>query len=451
MQTCVGEVGSRNIGAVVTQMMCSSRSQTNVASDANAIVTYLGQMIAHDIVKATNPREFDRLANQISPTLNLDSIYGKEDDTAELTEKGILKTDGYFNIIPKTDTTYTKTVGYDFPRTDDTIFGNAARVARTMEIRNDENIIIAQLTLSWMRLHNKLLEFGYATNFNEAKRLVVTIFQIICVELVCASLFSKKVFNHYFRSTMPPSILINVTNAVPDFFSLATFRFGHSMVRDKYVISRGAKPPKPFKTSVDTKDIFQKHTDLKNSHYIDFALFVRENRAFGIDTRLIKAMGQIGQSTAHKTNIVQRNVIASTGLAELRDGQQFHLDKISEFAHTDNQDLFGEVLSPAQIQASFPYYANKQVPLWVYILIEAEKTQGSRRLGGLASTLNCAVIFNAIQSTYTSVVSNEGYKPNEAIGACGAFAEELTRGAPGLNDSQYGLYLFNNIIRFINS
>ena len=106
-----------------------------------------------------------------------------------------------------------------------------------VELRNDENLIIAQIHLSFLRLHNELIDQGMS--FDEAQATVVDAYryvvlndylpQIVGQDAVDAAL-KKPVYEGFYDPGKG-------TPFTPVEFSVAAFRFGHSQVRNAYNIN----------------------------------------------------------------------------------------------------------------------------------------------------------------------------------------------------------------------
>ena len=122
-------------------------------SSIEAGYTYIGQMIAHDIIPSTTQHEsrFQK-KDVVSPLLNLDSIYMDNKDFYE--NKEIFNEFGQFNFVNVDD------------EVDKDLVRSECGKALIPDPRNDENIIIAQLHLIWQKVHNKIIE----DNFKEINK-----------------------------------------------------------------------------------------------------------------------------------------------------------------------------------------------------------------------------------------------------------------------------------------
>jgi len=211
--------------------------------------TYFGQFVDHDITfdpTSSLQRQNDpnKLKNFRTPRLDLDCIYGSGPADQPYmysdSQKGMLLTGVVGNSLEP-----------DLPR-------NVEGRAIIGDMRNDENLIVSQFQLGMIKLHNRvytsLLGHEDPNNlpesfeldvgaFQEAQRIVRWFYQYIVwndfvKRLVKDSLWkrvlSKKngVFHYggqFYRWKVSPYIPVE--------FSVAAYRFGHSLIRPGYQIN----------------------------------------------------------------------------------------------------------------------------------------------------------------------------------------------------------------------
>ena len=176
--------------------------------------TYLGQFIDHDITFDPTPfgaaqRDPDALVDFRTPRLDLDSVYGLGPDVQPYLYDR--KTPGKL-LLPERRV-------LDLQR-------NRQHRAVIGDPRNDENAIVSQLHLLFVRFHNRLVdELG---TFFEARRILLRHYHWIVLHeylpmILGATFTGPRV---HFTFTGDPFIPVE--------FSGAAFRFGHSMVRVDY-------------------------------------------------------------------------------------------------------------------------------------------------------------------------------------------------------------------------
>src|SRR5262245_23326214 len=126
----------------------------NNPDQVRAFFTYLGQFLDHDMTLDSLPLPADfvdpnTIVNDRDQRLNLDSVYGNR----KRANPALYEADGE----------RLKVNGRDLPRNPDgsAILGDP---------RNDENQIIAQLHVAFLRAHNKLIDDGY--KFKDARQLM---------------------------------------------------------------------------------------------------------------------------------------------------------------------------------------------------------------------------------------------------------------------------------------
>ena len=189
-------------------------------------ITFFGQFIDHDLTldnqpQPSDPVDVEGLVNGRSFAFDLDSVYGGGP------KKSPQLYDGDKFLIG----TATDGVSPDLPRNDK---GSAILV----EHRNDENVIIAQIHLSFLRLHNSLVDQGMS--FDEARQTVVGAYRYVVLNDYLPQIVGQKAVNQALRR--PPNAGFYQPGSqdapmTPVEFSTAAFRFGHSQVRNAYDIN----------------------------------------------------------------------------------------------------------------------------------------------------------------------------------------------------------------------
>ena len=128
-------------------------------------ITFFGQFIDHDLTLDTLPQpdasvDPTTLVNGRTFAFDLDSVYGGGPSKSPQLYDG-----DKFKLGVATDG-----VSPDLPRT-------STGQAILIEPRNDENLIIAQIHLSFLRLHNELIDQGMS--FDEAHDTVVEAYRYV--------------------------------------------------------------------------------------------------------------------------------------------------------------------------------------------------------------------------------------------------------------------------------
>ena len=133
------------------------------------------------------------------------------------------------------DGKHLKVNGRDLPRNPD----GSAIIA---EGRNDENQVIAQIHVAFLRAHNRLIDQGY--RFGNARQLMKWRHQWIVVHEFLAEVLDPDTYADVFRPNgsihtryYDPKKAAKAD--MPVEFSVAAYRFGHSQVRRAYNIVQG--------------------------------------------------------------------------------------------------------------------------------------------------------------------------------------------------------------------
>lgn len=215
--------------------------------------TYLGQFVDHDITLDTTPLDEQRadpmaIRNFRSPAVDLDSLYGQGPlvsphmygrdavTLAMLPElalgTAVASQDGSGNPIPE--------LPNDLPR-------NHVGRAIIGDERNDENLLVAQTHLLFIKFHNAVVAHVRATQpalaassaalFEEARRIVTWHYQWIVLFDFVERLTEPGLVNairqrgrQFYRFQSAPYMPVE--------FAAAAYRLGHSMVRQAYSHNR---------------------------------------------------------------------------------------------------------------------------------------------------------------------------------------------------------------------
>jgi hypothetical protein len=210
--------------------------------------TYLGQFVDHDItldLTSLGDKQKDPLGveNFRTPSLDLDALYGLgPDGSPQLYARS---GPGFSKHGPKFVIGKNITVGFGGVTGD--FFNDLPRSPEGMAIigdhRNDENLLVAQTHLAFLKFHNKVCDIlAGGTNppldlFAEARRIVTWHYQWLVLHdfverltepgIVAKILHDGRKFYRFKR-----------TPYMPVEFSAAAYRLGHSMVRQRYSHNR---------------------------------------------------------------------------------------------------------------------------------------------------------------------------------------------------------------------
>ena len=210
--------------------------------------TYFGQFIDHDITfdpvsSLMQQNDPDSLVDYRTPRLDLDSLYGRGP-----ADQPYLYKDNKFRLGSALKYDKKASPSRDLPRFLDTENGDAPTRALIGDKRNDENVIVSQLHGLFMKFHNAMVDkLGKHATFEDAQRMVRWHYQYLVIndylpricglEMVDSILPYRQHESGKSVSDLKPKLdFFHWRNDpfMPLEFSVAAFRFGHSMVRPIY-------------------------------------------------------------------------------------------------------------------------------------------------------------------------------------------------------------------------
>ena len=399
-------------------------------SDIPAAYTYFGQFVDHDITleAVTEDVDFngnisplpladarDFLFNTRTGTLDLDSVYAlpAPSDPAN-PSKMLLGTVAEIGGRPPG-----KGPDNDLPRRAPDPNPDLDRAALIGDHRNDENTIIAQMQVAFLKAHNVLVDQGLS--FEQARTVLRQHYQHIVIHD-----FLKRVAD----PGVVDDILANGPRAydpapehffMPFEFTVAAYRFGHSMIRSDYNFNVNFQPAflgQLFTFTALSGRNFEFPT-LPENWIIEWENFVPATGLFTnarqVDTLLVEPLAQLQDSN--------ENVLpGQTARLAVRNLLRGYLLRIPT-----GQAVAGALgiapLSPAEIEAVAAAAHPQQLaalqgggfadrtPLWYYILAEAAHF-GGMRLGPVGSTIVADVLIGLVKRSEDSIFDQPGWTPS---------------------------------------
>ncbi|WP_250031205.1 LysM peptidoglycan-binding domain-containing protein [Paractinoplanes maris] len=434
---------------------------TDVAGeDSNipAAYTYFGQFVDHDITleiqqgqgSATMAQLLDptmtpltvaairnALLNQRTPTLDLDSVYGlpAPHDPADGNKMlvGKVTSRGLPNRPVKRPDSKAGDDFHDLPREAPNP-GNIEhdKAAVIGDPRNDENTIIGQLHVAFLRAHNALVDQGLS--FVEARRVLRQHYQYVVVHDFLKRVADPAVVddivahgNRWFDPLSEPSFM-------PLEFSVAGYRFGHSMVRAAYnfnenfnlnggipatlkllftftALSDGLggddNPTLPENWIIEWENIIGDDASVGLARRLDPSLAAFKNNKFESLFALQDLTGQPEQPDL-AARLAVRNLLRGYRL-RLPTGQAI-AEHIGAQVLTKDEMLAagGEDQRLALEAGGFQF----RTPLWYYVLAEAKVLGGGNHLGPVGSTLIAEVLIGLVRRSADSILTQPGWAPS---------------------------------------
>jgi hypothetical protein len=442
--------------------------------------TYLGQFVDHDLTMDRTESQLgqdvnlDELTQGRSPALDLDSVYGRgprdKDDQAFYAEDGVKLKVGTTTPVPFPDEgTNVPFEGFDLPRRGGTA-GTAAdrRLPLIPDARNDENLVVAQTHLAFIRFHNRVVDELALTGltgerlFRAAKELVVRHYQWMLKTDLLPRIIDPAIVDDVFtngrRFFEVPGRCRDHSPTMPIEFSVASYRFGHSQVRGVYEWNRVFRSGGPVQAPAslfqlftftgvsgnfdpssalpdDLDDVARGDLFTLPSNWIadfrrlyDFTEAGRDDLVppaeFGggnitkeIDTLLVNPLNGLpagtfgGRGTQFREierNLAFRNLTRAS-MMDLASGQQ-----MAEFMGVE--PLTAEQLLTGAGGVDLGGLTDEQkarlveaTPLWFYVLREAEINSG--RMGPVGGRITAEVFHRAIEGSRISIVRSPYWRP----------------------------------------
>jgi hypothetical protein len=398
-----------------------AKSQHNPNNPTNtAGFTFLGQFLDHDMTfdptsSLARRQDPESIRNFRIPALDLDSVYGGGPGVSpHLYDQSVDggRTTMLVEEIPGSAArTCDGQPRHDLPR-------NSQNVALIADPRNDENLIVSQIQLAFLRFHNAVLadvkaDLGAAYTleeiFAEAQRVVRWHYQWMVV-------------HEFLPKTIGPAMTDKILSKgrkfynwrndpyIPVEFSVAAYRFGHSQIRPSYRGNFGTSATDPgqqffglvFKPGdpnpADPDDLRGRCRAPRR--FIDWQTFfdfgdgrVRPNKM--IDTSLSSILFHLmGQSTGTPDSLAIRNLLRNLTM-KVPSGQSVaKAMKLPVLAPTDLADLA-------------PHHLDERTPLWFYVLREAQVKAGGQHLGPVGGRIVGEVILGLIEGDSQSYLTQD--------------------------------------------
>ena len=440
--TEVTQNGLRALGKAMADNGAPGSPISSLDSTMPAIFTYLGQFIDHDITARTdrdttvsmlgkgepiNPSDPDDVVNGLRngrrPQLDLDSVFGDGPGLAGSAAPAITESQVLYDSQYKLNV-FESGGRVDLPRKKVTdIDGNDSFPATIADMRNDENINVSQLQTAFFKFYNAVHADQPGSGKQKhirARSLVRWAYQYIVV-------------NEYLPTVCDADVVLDTLHNGPRYFgpaagqggafmplefSVAAFRFGHSMIRPFYKLSStsgniklvkgaGDPPSTIFLLGTNSNPAnFDADNQLKKKLNIEWKNFVgaTAQKARKIDTKIAHDLFTLPfrPDDPVLTNLAQSNLFRGYSLS-IPTGQAM-CDAMSIYPLTPTEILGGE--DPAIAAAVQDAYFHHRTPLWYYVLREAAVQQQGDRLGELGSRIVAETLIGLLKQDPNSYLNN---------------------------------------------
>jgi hypothetical protein len=495
-------------------MIDQGRDPAGADSTMNPVLTYWGQFLDHELTARTDRESVvtnitaahppsvaavveKDLKNARTPRFDLDSVYGGLPIGAGITADMVTVING----MRHPDQSGKMRVGTsidpgplpdnldehrDLPRyvqVQASVRDAAVRVARSAmppadfvkfqaglpqraligDQRNDENLVIAQFHLSFLRFHNRTVDFlksnatGWLPDYHSAQTLTRLHYQWLIVhgylKGVCKAGVVEAVLkdraSHFFKFRAQydgRQANKRLGNALPLEFSVAAYRFGHSMVRGAYDHNLNfGRGPAPLIPVAPLNLLFgftggggniDDEKRLPKNWVIDWTRFVGTDPHDGsdgrparlarkIDTALAPPLGELVKEANDEPSPDIKKLFKQLARRNLRRGYNLKLptgQAIHKYLKANGAVASGPI---ADVSALFnakpilrdflknsPSKLHQKTPLWFYCLAEAEQA-GGNHLGEVGSWLVASTFIGVLLADPDSALS-KGFIPAQS-------------------------------------
>ena len=374
-------------------------------SGISAGYTYLGQFIDHDLTfdpasSLDRQNDPDALVNFRTSRFDLDCLYGRGPSD----QPYLYANDGIHMLLGRalTGSEHDPNVR-DLPR--NTPNPNEPQRALIGDPRNDENVIVSQLHATMLRFHNRLADLlaqsGQPHAFEDVQREVRFHYQWVVLHDFLPTIIGADMVHAILPQLADDSVRDGAKSFTPHLqffkweekpfipveFSVAAYRFGHSMIRPIYRLNT-TLPERLAIFAPDPTESLLGFRAFREDRAIDWNLFFKIDKnppelgynrlqpAYKIDTSLVNPLGSLPNIIAQGPSMLAvRNLQRGLRMG-LPSGQavahamklpvipdaQLRVGKATEEDHGSNCLL-------TEISPNFAGNA----PLWYYILAEAQQ------------------------------------------------------------------------------
>ena len=403
-------------------------SNSNRANTVSVGDVFFGQFIDHDITldvvsSLSSTTRINQIQNVRTPSLDLDNIYGDGPES----QPYLYSSEGDFKGVKLL-------TGADIPGADDLQKNDVVRstdgVAVIGDPRNDENRVISQLQLAMIRFHNKVVD-ELSVNHSEAglyeasRELTTWHYQWVVIHDYLVKMCGGAVVNDilgggckYYKAEYGDTF-------IPIEFSVAAYRFGHSMIPQKIQIQKnesalelfGSELGEGFKALSDSKAV------VDWLELVDSDAGRRVQMAEKMDTQMATVLLKLPFMPAgEEPSLATRNLLrgqsfllpSGENVAAAMDRPQAEIDLVHEAANS----IAGKAGNDIDISSG--------TPLWFYLLTEAEvkgrettpdQFDVGEGLGPVGARIVAETLIGLIELDSRSYMSvNRNWEPSDGLG-----------------------------------
>jgi len=405
--------------------------------------TYFGQFVDHDITMDVSsnidaPQDATMINNMRTPVLDLDSVYGRgpaldpylyrfpgvgEPPTAVRMQLGQNRDTGPGGPNNSANAVATPS-NFDVPRV---LNGTNAAVSEADSTftaiigdpRNDENLIVSQFHHAMLKFHNQVVDLLVTAAFSgdifaEAKKIVTQHYQWCVVHDFLPRVCGAASVNAAISSVHAP---VGSSFSMPAEFAMAAYRFGHSMIRNGYILNSSL--PAAASTLANVFAFARvPRLPVFSNWAVDFNMFFTTahpvganfNNARPIDSVLANGLESIPGGSGIMAILAARNL--RRGLAMGLPSGQGAANALGLTPLTTAQLTSG--LPPAEVALlnSNNGILLTKTPLWYYVLREAAVLNNGNQLGPLGGRIVADTFVRMLKRDGDSFMNVPGFTPS---------------------------------------
>jgi hypothetical protein len=336
---------------------------------------FFGQFVAHDLSADRSPlakhAEVELLANVRSARADLEPLYGPGPAGAPY-------------LYSRSDPAKLLECGDDVPR-------NQEGTAAIVDPRNDSHIFMSQMQVAFIRAHNRLVDRFRGDGADEralfahTQRELTWHYQWVIINEFLPQLAGSELVNtilaggrRFYRPEGAPFIPVE--------FADGAYRYGHSQVRETYVLRPGREALRFFPDLMGFGPVGDRTVDW--TLFFDVPGYPLAQRAKPIDGRLVASLICLPEAISGEAG---DTVYASLAARDLQRGHGLGLPSGESVARL----IGAEVLSEDELGIPRVDWFG-ETPLWIYVQREAAARHGGDRLGAVGGTIIAEVLIGVI-------------------------------------------------------
>ena len=402
----------------------ASRAQTVAVGQI-----FFGQFIDHDITLDVSTSlssvvaDETQIENARTPTLDLDCVYGQGPEASPFLYHGTGNFAGIKLLTGKDGTAANQSANLaknDLHRT-------AHGTAIIGDPRNDENRVLSQLQLAMLRFHNKVVDnlsakYEGAELFEEARRTVTWHYQWVIIHDFLPAICGGAVVADILGNGRQYYCTDNDDPFIPIEFSVAAYRFGHSMIPQKVQIQKGQPALELFGPVLG--EGFVPLSTPKGvvdwNELVDTGAGRNVQNAEKLDSKLATDL--------LKLPFIPATDVQSLASRNLLRGQAFQLPSGENVAYAldRGETEVNKIRRAAQTIAGKDIDLSNGTPLWFYLLVEAEKIgresspghfDKAEGLGPVGARIVAETLLGLIELDGRSfLATNRSWQPADGVG-----------------------------------